>query len=103
MLERNAAAAHDLLTLGALWAEDARITERRDAADASDDYTWQGREAILDRYEVAVFPNPPTPLDAPPDASVTIAGETATLVNGVDAWTFVWRDGRWWIAELVIG
>lgn len=101
--ERNAAAALDIATLAALWAEDARIVERRDAGDPADDYTWQGRDAILDRYQVAVFPNPPAPLDAPPDAPVMVDGENATMTNGVDAWRFIWREGRWWIAELIIG
>lgn len=101
--ERNAAAALDLATLAALWAEDARIVERRDVENPDDDYTWQGRDAILDRYVVAVFPNPPGEMDEPPGGEVAVNGDRATMVNGVDSWGFVWREGRWWIVELVIG
>ena len=100
--ERNAAASGDLPLLALLWAEEATIKELRDAGNEADDYIWQGRDAILDRYEVAVAQNRPTPLDAPPDAPVTVTGDMATLINGVDTWTFVRVDGRWWIAALTI-
>jgi len=33
---------------------------------------------------------------------VHISGDRAMLRNGVDTWSFLFRDGRWWIAELVI-
>ncbi|MGL4650357.1 MAG: hypothetical protein ACRC1H_13195 [Caldilineaceae bacterium] len=100
--ERNAAAARDGATLAALWAEDAVILELRGAGDA-DDYRWVGRTAILDRYTVAVFPAPPPPLDAPLALTPQVEGDTATLVNGVDRWSFALRDGRWWITALEIG
>jgi len=100
--ERNAAAAGDMALLAALWTNNARIVEARDPTDESDDYTFAGRQAVLDRYLVAVAQNRPTPLDTPPSAPVTVAGETATMINGVDTWTFVLREGRWWIHSLVI-
>ncbi len=99
--ERNAAATRDLSTLAALWAEDAQIVEWR-GADADDAYRWQGREAILDRYRVAVFPAPPPPLDAPLGLAADVEGDAASLVNGVDTWQFAQRDGRWWITSLTI-
>lgn len=100
--ERNAAAARDAATLATLWAEDAVLVEHR-GAGPTDDYRWQGRAAILDRYAVAVFPAPPPPLDGPLDAAAQIDGDRATLVNGVDRWRFAHRDGRWWITGLEIG
>lgn len=100
--ERNAAAARDMATLAALWDANAQISEARGALGPADDYTWHGRDALLDRYAVAVFPNPPPPLTDVPDLHATITGDSATLQNGVDAWRFVRRDGRWWIEELVI-
>lgn len=100
--ERNAAAARDLAALAALWDADAVIREMRGASGPGDDYTWRGRAAILDRYKVAVFPNPPPPLAEAPIRPVHISGDRAMLRNGVDTWSFLFRDGRWWIAELVI-
>jgi hypothetical protein len=100
--ERNAAAARDLATLALLWDEEATLTEVR-GAGGDDDYRWAGRAAILDRYEVAVFPAPPPPLDAPLVLAVAQNGDQATVLNGIDSWQFVRRDGRWWIASLVIG
>lgn len=101
-LERNAAAARDLATLAALWAHDAQLLEYRGAGEA-DDYRWQGRDAVLNRYEVAVFPSPPVPLDAPLDLVPQVEGDAAVIVNGIDRWEFVYREGRWWIASLQIG
>lgn len=101
--EARAAAESDMATLAALWAEDATLIETRNTPALDDDYRWIGRDAILDRYLVAVFPSPPPPPAAPPTAPVQVDGDRATLVNGVDAWTFVHRDGRWWIDGLVIG
>lgn len=100
--ERNAAAAGDLALLAHLWAEDATIVERRGGASESDDYRWEGRAAILDRYMVAVAQNRPAPLAAPPDAPISIDGDAAILINGVDTWRFVFRDDRWWIESLEI-
>ncbi len=101
-VERNAAAARDLSTLAGLWAEDATLLELRGSGDA-DDYRWAGRAAILDRYVTAVFPVPPAPLQEPLAAQAEIAGNRATLRNGVDRWRFEWLDGRWWITALEIG
>jgi len=101
-LERNAAAARDLATLAALWAHDAQVLEHRGKGEA-DDYRWQGRDAVLDRYEVAVFPSPPAPLDAPLDLAPQVEGDAAVIVNGVDRWEFAYREGRWWIVSLQIG
>jgi hypothetical protein len=87
-------------TLAAVAA--ARLVEARGAPGPADDYTWQGRDAILDRYIVAVFPNPPPLLAVAPDVPLTVDGDSATLQHGVDTWHFVRRAGRWWIKELMI-
>ncbi len=100
--ERNAAVARDLTTLASLWDADAVIRETCGNPGPDDDYVWRGREAILDRYKVAVFPNSPSPLMEAPELHVFIDGDSATLENGVDKWRFIRRDGRWWIAELMI-
>ena len=100
--ERQGAAARDLELLAQLWAPDARITDGRSSADTFDDYVWEGRAAILDRYIMAVFSGPPPPLRVSELASmsVTVEGEYATATNEMDQWTFLWRDGRWWILGL---
>lgn len=108
MAEREAAISGDLLRLAALWAEDARIVDGRGTAPTADDYIWQGRSAILDRYVLAVFPAPPPPADAAALQAAPVQVErrsereaVATLVNGGDRWRLVQRDGRWWLHELV--
>jgi hypothetical protein len=98
--ERKAANERDLATLRQLWAPDARIVDSRGTPGLQDDYAWQGRADILDRYIVAVFPVPPPLLDAPPAGTVVADGAVGTAEFGRDRWTFVWEDGRWWIQEL---
>lgn len=102
LAERNAAAARDLVTLGSLWAEEGSVHETRGTDATGDDYHWQGRAAVLNRYRVAVFANPPLPLEAAPVLAVVVAGEMASAESGVDKWRFVQRDGRWWLLELEI-
>lgn len=102
MAERLAAGDGDLGLLRQLWAVDARIVDGRGTPEDSDDYVWAGRDAILDRYELAVFPAPPPPLDNAQLAAlaITVEGGTAQAELGVDRWRFVYRDGRWLLAEL---
>jgi hypothetical protein len=99
--ERQASVAGDLALLRQLWAADGRVVDARNTTDAADDYIWPGRAAVLDRYVVAVFPNPPPPLEALPDAAIEKNGDQTRLLNGHDLWIFTWREGRWWIAELI--
>lgn len=98
--EREASRAGDRALLAQLWAEDARIVDRRGTDDSADDFTWPNRSAILDRYTLAVFPAPPPALEGPPTPFVTVQGGEAQALNGEDRWRFVQRDGRWWMAEL---
>lgn len=100
--ERSAAARRDLALLATLWAEAGRVVETRGTGGPGDDYRWEGRAAVLDRYVTAVFPNPPPEGAPPPFDSLTVEGERAAASAGVDRWQFVWADGRWWLAELVI-
>lgn len=100
LAERNAANARDLATLRQLWTEDAQIIDRRGTPNPADDLVWRGRDAILDRYTLAVFPAPPPPFDGPPNLAATIDGETAIALLGNDAWRFTFHDGRWWLQEL---
>jgi hypothetical protein len=101
LAERQAAIDHNLALLGELWGEDAHVIDGRGNATPSDDYVWQGRAAILDRYVVAVFPfalPPLTALDAA--ATLTITGEQAMIQNGNDHWQLVKVNERWWLTEL---
>ncbi len=101
LAERQAAIEQDLDLLGQLWALDARIVDGRRSRDASDDYIWPGRAAILDRYRVAVFPYvlPPLPaLEA--DTVLTINGDEATVRHGTDRWQARRIEQRWWLTEL---
>jgi hypothetical protein len=101
--EREASIQGNLPLLATLWAVDGRIVDGRGSAEESDDYVWAGRAAILDRYQLAVFPAPPPPLTLAElaDATLTVEEKSATLVNGGDRWRFVLQDGRWWLQELV--
>ena len=98
--ERQASIAGDLDLLAMLWAPDGRVVDHRNTDSPADDYIWSGRPAILDRYVVAVFPNPPPPLETLANAAVEIEGERALVANGGDRWRLIRRDGRWWLLEL---
>ncbi len=104
LAERQAAIDHDLALLGQLWAEDAQIIDGRNNTISADDYRWQGRAAILNRYVVAVFPFyvPPLP-SLEPTALITITGEEATVQNGNDDWQLAKINDRWWLTELRYG
>jgi hypothetical protein len=101
LAERTAAVEGDLATLAQLWATNSRVVDGRNTVDQSDDYIWEGRDAVLDRYVVAVFPNPPPPLGSLPKLSVQQVGNTAVALNDQDHWRLERRDGRWWLTELV--
>jgi hypothetical protein len=98
--EREASRVGDLALLAQLWAEDAQIVDSRGTDDAADDFIWPNRAAILDRYEVAVFPAPPPALEQMPSPEIVVEGDSAAAANGQDRWRFVNRAGRWWIAAL---
>lgn len=101
LAERQATIQHDLVLLEQLWAEDAQIVDGRNTNAPNDDYRWQGRAAILDRYQVAVFPFALPPLTAlAADASITIVGDRATVLHDNDYWGLVKADQRWWLATL---
>ena len=93
-----------------LWADDGVVTDAKHTpGDASDDATWRGKDAIRSRYVTLVFPGNPQAGGAR-DVKVQLAGETASatsttvigseVAQGGDRWTFVKRDGRWWIESL---
>lgn len=98
--ERTAARERDLATLAQLWAHDARIVDSRGTDDPAATYVWQGRDAILDRYQLAVFPAPPPPLAEPFDLIFEQHGDTATATLNNDFWRFTFAEGRWWLQEL---
>ncbi len=108
--EGEAVVAQDMDRLAELWAEDAIVRDAKHTPeDTSDDALWRGIDAIMDRYVVLVFPGNPQ-LVEPEIVSIDIEGDKATVVSttrigeevspGGDTWTFVRRDGRWWIASL---
>jgi hypothetical protein len=103
IMEREASITGDLPLLATLWAEDGRIVDGRGTEETSDEYVWLGRDAILDRYRLAVFPAPPPSLTLSDlaAATLTVDDDEATLINGGDRWQFVRQDGRWWLQELV--
>jgi hypothetical protein len=103
MAEREASIQGNLPLLAALWAEDGRLVDGRGSVETSDDYSWAGRAAILDRYQLAVFPSPPPPLTPSElaNATLSVQGSSATLVNDGDRWRFTLQEGRWWLQELV--
>ncbi|MFM7174085.1 MAG: hypothetical protein ACKO4U_13730 [Caldilinea sp.] len=101
LAERAAAQAGDLALLAELWAEDATLVDRRGTDNPADDLRWVGRAAILDRYQLAVFPAPPPPFAATPTLAFQLEGQHARATLGHDRWRFLWKDGRWWLQELV--
>lgn len=100
MLERQASIDKNLALLAQLWAEESRIVDGRATTDPGDDYIWSGRAAILDRYRVAVFANPPPPLTHLDDFQAQVTGDSATARHGQDHWRFAKLAGRWWLVEL---
>lgn len=66
----------------------------------ADDFIWAGRAAILDRYDLAVFPSPPPAFATPPAFRPQVAGDIAAASLGNDAWRFQWDGQRWWLLEL---
>ncbi len=100
----------DMNLLAAIWSEDAQVIDAKHTPDdPSDDTRWQGIDAVLDRYVTLVFPGNPTQA-APSDVSIDIQGNRATAISttqinderspGGDRWTFVKRNGRWYIQSL---
>lgn len=108
--EGAAVVRQDVAALMDLWAKDAIVTDAKHTpGDPSDDATWEGRDAIRSRYVVLVFPGNPQSAGAQ-DVQVEVTGERATASSTTaigsevsragDRWTFVKRDGRWWIETL---
>lgn len=108
--EGLAVVARDVAGLMDLWAEDAVVVDAKHTPDeAGDDARWRGRDAIRERYVVLVFPGNPQAA-VPQDLAISVEGDRATATStttinaerspGGDRWTFVQRDGRWWIASL---
>lgn len=102
--------AQDINGLMGLWLSEGVITDAKHTPDATDDDArWRGRDAIRERYVVLVFPGNPAAAGAK-DVQVSLSDTTATATSttviggevspGGDRWTFVKRDGRWWIESL---
>ena len=101
--ERVAAIEGNAPLLEALWAPEALIIDGRATDSAADDYVWQGRSAILDRYNLAVFPSPPPSIteDHFDSLIVTMPKDNAISAKlGVDRWIFTRRGDRWFLQEL---
>ena len=110
LAEGRGLVSQDIAGLMDLWATDAVISDAKHTpANDADDAHWRGRDAIRSRYVVLVFPGNPQAAGAT-DIQITLAGDKATAASttviggevspGGDRWSFVKRDGRWWIAGL---
>jgi hypothetical protein len=108
--EGAAVVSQDIVGLMGLWAGDAVVTDAKHTpGDPSDDATWRGKDAIRSRYVVLVFPGNPQAAGAR-DVQVQVTDDKATAASttvigsevsqGGDRWTFVKREGRWWIESL---
>ncbi len=108
--ESRGVVARDMELLASLWAEDAVVVDAKHTPDdPSDDTRWEGIDAVLDRYVTLVFPGNPTYAE-PADVQITVEGDRAEAVSTTqigaerspsgDRWTFVKRNGRWWIQSL---
>ncbi|MEZ4862372.1 MAG: hypothetical protein R3C14_13735 [Caldilineaceae bacterium] len=101
LAERQATIDGNLDDLTQLWIENGYVIDARGTATEADDYRWEGRAAILDRYLVAVLPHPPPPLPAlQEDLQITVTDAEAVAEHGGDLWRFVRQDARWRIAAL---
>lgn len=108
--EAQGVVAQDLDALMALWAEEAVVTDAAHTPDdPSDDLVWRGRDAIRDRYVHLVFPGGAKEA-GPLDVRLEVHGDRATawattrigdeVAPGGDHWTFVRREGRWYLESL---
>lgn len=109
-LEGEGVVAQDIAALMDLWLSEGVVTDAKHTPDdPKDDATWRGRDAIRERYQVLVFPAAPAAA-GPVDVQIVLDGDRATATSttrignevspGGDRWTFVKRDGRWWIESL---
>ncbi|RME82773.1 MAG: nuclear transport factor 2 family protein, partial [Caldilineae bacterium] len=110
LAESEAVVQQDIERLAELWSEDAMVTDANHTPDdAGDDAVWRGIDAVLDRYVVLVFPGNPQ-FAAPEIDEIVIVGDMAwarsttrigsEVSPGGDQWTFVRREGRWYIQSL---
>lgn len=110
LAEADAVVGQDIDRLAELWAADGVVIDARHTADnQADDAFWRGRDAILDRYMVLVFPGNPQ-FAQPGDVGIEIAGDSAFVTSTTrigdevspsgDRWEFRFADGRWWITSL---
>lgn len=108
--EGRAVVAKDIAALMDLWAPEATIVDAKHTPEKpEDDARWRGRDAIRERYVVLVFPGNPQS-SAAQDLKLSFDGDRAIAVSttaigsevspGGDRWTFIRRDGRWWIESL---
>ena len=102
--------AQDINALMQLWAEDGRVVDANHTPDnPQDDQTWQGSDAIRNRYVRWVFPGAPTHVQ-PTDLVINITGDQATVISttrigdevspGGDRWLLSNHQGCWVIQEL---
>ncbi|HHB90264.1 MAG TPA: DUF4440 domain-containing protein [Anaerolineae bacterium] len=100
----------DIDLLAMLWSEDAVVVDAKHTPENPlDDTRWEGIDAVLDRYVTLVFPGNPQ-FAEPGDVTIVVTGEQAEAVSTTqigeerspagDRWTFVKRNGRWWIQSL---
>ena len=125
-LEREAANRSNLLLLNQLWDTEGQVIDGRGTVTPEDDYRWRGQRAVLDRYRVLVFPNPPPLRTALPRLLLQPIAEqsleknrtdtfervgsihlkngqtqiVATDLDNGDDWQFVFHHGRWWLLVL---
>ena len=108
--ESEAVVAKDIDGLALLWTEESTVTDAMHTpVDPKDDAVWRGIDAVLDRYQVVVFPGNPQYAE-PGDVQIEIAGDQATARSttrigdevspGGDLWVFRRQDGRWQISSL---
>lgn len=110
LAEGRGVVSQDIAGLMDLWAPDGVITDAKHTPDdPNDDARWSGRDAIRERYVVLVFPGNPLSAGAL-DITLELQGDQASAISttaignevapGGDRWTFVKKDGRWWITGL---
>ncbi|MEZ4712156.1 MAG: hypothetical protein R3A44_33520 [Caldilineaceae bacterium] len=96
--------------LMALWDAEGKIVDAQNTpADDGDDQTWNGRDAIRNRYVRVVFPGAPAAVQ-PADLDIVIDGGAAVVTAttqigseispGGDRWQLLEKDGCWLISSL---
>jgi hypothetical protein len=108
--EGEGVVSQDIDRLMEIWDPEGVVRDANHTPDnPDDDRVWPGIGAIRERYVNEIFPSAPSSVTHP-DVELIMEGDSATALTtstigidhapGGDRWTFVRKDGRWFITGL---